>query len=91
MLDEEFKQRVTAYMAASDTRMTRMEESIETNTAKTDATYEGTKEMIEVMSAMKGGFKVLEWLARLAKIITAITAGAILFAKAMGWKLPWSN
>jgi hypothetical protein len=88
MLDDEFKKAVVEAFRAGNARMDRMEETMLENTATTEAGFSRTGELVEVLSAMKGGFKVLEWLATLGKIIVGIGAAVILVAKTMGWKWP---
>lgn len=51
--------------------------------------YASTAEMLKVFQAMKGGFKVLEWLGRLAKWFAALVAGAAALSKLMGWEWPF--
>lgn len=53
--------------------------------------HDSTDEMLQVFKAMKGGFKVLEWLGRLLKWFAAIVAGGAALCKLMGWNWPFNT
>lgn len=66
---------------AGDLRMTRIEGSIEENTRVTQTLATNTAEIVEFFAAMKGALKVLNWIGKLARPLTAI---AVLVASLMG-------
>lgn len=76
---------VTRSLDAGEQRMDRMEQRIEKSTEiaekslnTTEAHRAETKELLDVFRAMKGGFQVLEWLAKIGKWVVGI-GGAIVF------------
>jgi hypothetical protein len=89
--DVRFQTGVNASFHEGEQRMRSMELALEANTKKTNELYDKTAEMVEVFTAMKGGFKVLEYLATIAKVIAAIGAAAIFIAKMAGWNWPGSK
>jgi hypothetical protein len=90
MSDTEFRRAVFSILRENDVRMERMEDRMETNTGKIDTLTSSTHEMLEVFNAMKGGFKVLEWLARIGKIVAGLAALIGIGAKLFGWKWPFN-
>jgi hypothetical protein len=79
---EMFMDYVSKALDAGQTRMDGMETNIAANTAATnkntlatEAHQAQTKEMIDVFNSLKGGFKVLEWIGTIGKIIGGIAAG----------------
>lgn len=92
----EFRSSVYHQFRIGGERMTRLEEATDhntkvtsENTAEIRAMRAETAEMVEIFMAMKGGFKVLEWLGRLAKWAAAIAAGVGLLIKFTGYTPPW--
>lgn len=92
----EFRTSVFHQFRAGAERMTQLEHAVEVNTRTTNensaeikAMRADTAEMVEIFMAMKGGFKVLEWLGRLAKWAAAIAAGVGLIVKLTGYTPPW--
>lgn len=74
MNEAQWRTFVCERLEEGDVKMGSMEHSIQENTALTIDLKDDTKEMLEAFQAMKGGFKVLEWLGRIAKIVAAIGA-----------------
>lgn len=54
-------------LAAGDARMTRIEQSLAENTKATQETAESTSELVELIQALKGAFKALEYIGKLAR------------------------
>ncbi len=70
-----------------DERMTRIEQDLAANTEATKKTAESIAELVEVFGALKGGFKVFEYLGKLAKPMSAIIAlGAAVLGLIAAWK-----
>ena len=61
-------------LGAGDSRMGSIEAELAKNTAATKEVADGVQEIIAFFSAMKGGLKVLGWLGKLAKPLTALVA-----------------
>ncbi|CAN7345652.1 hypothetical protein LJR074_001977 [Acidovorax sp. LjRoot74] len=57
-----------------DERFSRVEKELAENTAATQRIEASTAELVEFFSAMKGAFKVLNWVGSAAKPIGAIVA-----------------
>ena len=55
-----------------DKRMTRIEDDLAKNTELTRQLAENTAEIVAFFAAVKGAFKVLDWIGRLAKPVGAI-------------------
>lgn len=94
--DTEFRTVVYASFKSGSERMGRMEKAIEhtakatdKNTAVIERMEVRNDEMYEVFNAMKGGFKVLEWLGRGLKFFAAAVGAWTALCKIMGWDLPW--
>lgn len=68
-MHEEFKKAVLAKLEASESRMDQME-------SKVDKVAEDTSLLLEILDALKGGFKVIGWLGTFAKWVGGIV-GAI--------------
>lgn len=66
-----------------DERMTRIEDDLAKNTELTKQLADNTAEIVEFFVAVKGAFKVLNWIGKLAKPIGAIAAAAA--AAAAAW------
>lgn len=72
MTDQEQKLKVLeadvrAQLEAGDKRMKQIETDLKTNTEATERVEANTKEMLEFFNSMKGAFKTLEMLGKLAK------------------------
>ncbi|MBB6578480.1 hypothetical protein HNP33_002562 [Comamonas odontotermitis] len=52
---------------AGDSRMGRLEEGLDKNTKATESMARDVAMLVEFLNAMRGAFKVLNWLGRLAK------------------------
>ena len=63
---------IFARLEEGDARMTRIEEDLAANTAATKKTAESTSELVELLQAFKGAFKVFEIVGKLAKPLGAI-------------------
>lgn len=59
---------------AGDARMTRIEGGLEANTKLTQQLASNTAEIVEFFAAMKGALKVLNWIGKLARPLSAIAA-----------------
>lgn len=88
---------VTRSLDAGEQRMDRMEQRIEKNTEIAEKSLEATeahrtetKELLEAFSAMKGGFQVLEWLAKIGKWVVGIGGAALFLWRAYNGKWPGS-
>lgn len=90
MSDGEFRRAVFLILRENDSRMERVENRVEGSATKIDTLTDSTREMLEVFNAMKGGFKVLEWLARIGKIVAGLVAIGGICAKIFGWKWPFN-
>lgn len=66
--------RIDQRLDRGDARFDTLEEQIKTNTELTKKSCEDTGEMLEFFRAMKGAFKVLNWIGKLAKPLAAIVA-----------------
>lgn len=55
-------------------RMKRIEAELAVVTTATESIKSDTSELLEVLEAMKGAFKVLDWLGRFARPVAAIVA-----------------
>lgn len=55
-------------------RVQALELQLKVNTELTQKTNESTSELMEILSAVKGGLKVLEWLGKMAKVLLWIGA-----------------
>ncbi|MGB3069393.1 MAG: hypothetical protein WBC18_12635 [Ottowia sp.] len=66
--------RIDQRLDRGDSRFDKLEEQIKTNTELTKKSCEDTGEMLEFLRAMKGAFKVLNWIGKLAKPLAAIVA-----------------
>lgn len=81
-------------LSSGDVRMTRIEDNAEAmraelaaNTKATKAIAENTSELVEFFAAMKGAFKVLNWLGKIAKPVAAIVGlCTALFAAYAAWR-----
>ncbi|AOU99913.1 MULTISPECIES: hypothetical protein [Delftia] len=77
---------ITSRLDEGDMRMTRIEHELQANTVATQQVQANTEEMVKYFVAMKGAFRVLNWIGKVAKPITYIvmlgTAG-IAFWKAL--------
>lgn len=73
-----------------DERFARVEKELAENTAATQRIEASTAEMVEFFSAMKGAFKVLNWVGAAAKpigaIVAAFTAISVAWATFRGHK-----
>jgi hypothetical protein len=90
----EFRTNVADALQAGSKRMARIEAALEQNTQQTiqnatqitqntaaiQAVHDRTNEMVELFTAMKGGFKVLGWLGQLVKWAAPVV-GAIAAAR----------
>lgn len=57
---------------AGDERMTRIEGGLEANTRLTQQLASNTAEIVEFFDAMRGAFRVLNWIGKLARPLAAI-------------------
>lgn len=73
---------------AGELRMQRIETDLAANTAATQKTAASIEEMVEVFNSLKGGFKVFEYLGRLAKPLGAIVG---LLAAGVGLWSAWKG
>ncbi|MEG0921358.1 MAG: hypothetical protein RSD57_16995 [Comamonas sp.] len=75
---------------AGDSRMGRLEEGLEANTRATESMARDVSALVEFLNAMRGAFKVLNWLGRLAKplgyIVVLATAVLSFWAALKGGK-----
>lgn len=65
---------LTQRLDQGDQRMTRIEGSISENTQLTQQLATSTAEIVEFFAAMKGALKVLNWIGKLARPLSAIAA-----------------
>ena len=63
-----------ARLATGDETMASLRADLAENTSATIRTESNTAEIVEFFGAMKGAFKVLNWIGALAKPITALVA-----------------
>ena len=61
-------------LGAGDSRMSSIEAELAKNTAATKEIADGVATIITLFATLKNGFKVLVWLEKLAKPITALLA-----------------
>lgn len=59
-------------LEAGDVRMQQLTERLAENTSATRRTESNTAEIVEILEAWKGAFKVLAWVGKLAKPMGAI-------------------
>lgn len=71
---------ITDRLDAGDARMTRIEQDLADNTRATQATADSTSELVELLKAFKGAFKVFEYIGRLAKPLAAILSVGVAIA-----------
>lgn len=71
---------ITERLDAGDARMTRIEQSLAANTKATQATAESTSELVELLQAFKGAFKVFEYFGKLAQPLGYILKAALAVA-----------
>lgn len=70
-----------------DARMTRIEADLASNTKATQELSKSTSDLVDLIQAFKGMFKVLDWLGRMAKPIASILAlGSAGLALWAAWK-----
>ncbi|MDY0105318.1 MAG: hypothetical protein RBS27_01490 [Giesbergeria sp.] len=74
LVDSATVQTLTERLDQGDARMTRIEGSISENTLITQQLAASTAEIVEFFNAVKGAFKVLNWIGKLARPLTAIAA-----------------
>lgn len=67
---------------AGDRRMQAIERDLKTNTEATQAVQANTRELLDVLAAMQGAFKVLGWIGKAAKPLGAIAAAVAAIAAA---------
>lgn len=67
-------QSIRARLATGDETMASLRADLAENTSATIRTESNTAEIVEFFTAMKGAFKVLNWIGALAKPITALVA-----------------
>lgn len=67
-------QTIRARLAIGDETMASLRADLAENTSATIRTESNTAEIVEFFMAMKGAFKVLNWIGALAKPITALVA-----------------
>ena len=67
-------ERIDQRLDRGDSRFDRLEEEIKASAAMTRQACEDTGEMLEFFRAMKGAFKVFDWIGKLAKPLAAIVA-----------------
>ena len=71
-------QSIRQRLATGDDTMASLRADLAENTGATKRTESNTAEIVEFFGAMKGAFKVLNWIGALAKPITALVAlGAV--------------
>lgn len=73
-------QAIQERLDAGDARMTRIEQSLADNTQVVRSTAENTSELVELLQALKGAFKVLEFIGKLAKPLAAILSVGVAVA-----------
>ena len=74
LVDATTVQALSDRLNAGDERMTRIEGDLAKNTALTQQLAVNTAEIVAFFTAVKGAFKVLDWIGKLAKPIGAIAA-----------------
>lgn len=91
----EFRSSVARAFLAGDERMARIEAQLQQSTDTTiqntqaiKAVHERTDELVEVFTAMKGGFKVLGWMGQLFKWLAPII-GAYFALRQAGQSAGW--
>ncbi|WP_019578223.1 hypothetical protein [Curvibacter lanceolatus] len=67
-------QTIRVRLATGDETMASLRADLAENTSATIRTESNTAEIVEFFGAMKGAFKVLNWIGALAKPITALVA-----------------
>lgn len=65
---------ITQRLDEGDTRMGRIEADLASNTKATQELSKNTADLVDFLQALKGMFKVLDWLGRMAKPIASILA-----------------
>lgn len=65
---------LTERLDKGDARFARVEKELADNTAATQRLEKSTADMVEFFSAMKGAFKVLNWIGAAAKPFASIVA-----------------
>ena len=58
---------ITERLDDGDARMTRIENDLAENTAATQETAANTSELVSILNALKGAFKTLEFIGKLAR------------------------
>lgn len=58
---------ITERLDDGDARMTRIEHDLAINTVATRETADNTSELVSILNALKGAFRVLEFVGKLAK------------------------
>lgn len=67
LVDAATAESLSARLDAGDERMTRIEGELVTNTKSVQLLVASTAELVEFFAAMKGLFKVLNWIGNIAK------------------------
>lgn len=95
MSEEQWRTHVLRSFAKGSARMDSMDEQIQANTTEIKANTaitlrveKNTGEVLEVFSAVKGGFRVLEWIGKGAKWLAAISAAGLVLWKVFTGKWP---
>lgn len=65
---------ISERLAAGDARMSRIEAELRVATQTVDAVKADTSEIVEAFDAMKGAFKVLNWIGSFARPVAGIVA-----------------
>lgn len=78
---EEWQTHVANQLRAGSVRMDAMQADIQANTALTSALKSDTSELLDILSAGKGGLKVLGWIGAVFKWVGGMAAaGAAIYA-----------
>ena len=68
---------IFARLEEGDARMTRIEQDLADNTKATRATAESTSELVDLLQAFKGAFKVIDWVGKLARPVGFIVSAGL--------------
>lgn len=70
--DTDFRELVNHRLDQGSQKMKGLEDALRANTDATERIAKNTQEIVDFFEAIKGGMKVLTWLGKLAKPLTAL-------------------
>jgi len=72
-----------------EARMSRIETALRENTDSTNETKEGVKEVLDVVTALKGGRTVLGWAGKVFVWLGGLAGAWVAFSALVHDKMPW--